>query len=460
MQTKYEENQQQQDLKHGNDDEISCNERRRITESLTFVDTPTLEHEPTTNNERIELNTEHHQKQQKHEKHQIQNTVTKSSSPLADVDHDSLRTQAKVEDELYFSIQSEIERVTSATSRSNEINNSTKKVILNQNEDDLDYIDPRLTNDKKYKSENNNNLHNKKIIVETDSWRTVQLLTNCGSGSNNIPSPSRILCDLKNTEVVIPTISDFDNQHSNTNLKINKSKSINSDIIVIREQTTSSSSDSIFTDPLTPLGFATEINQCYMSEENILDNQDNDQKTSKLIASRNNTRRSNSSINSSGHNNIKTKLDKLTISKISLFEFCEIDDDLQDSAEIIESNICDKSVGVSDHEDHDNNDDTRKMIIELNCDNNINDIECENNNNNNNNSDNMPLGFRNKINPIRTNEFRSLKEKISIKSPTTPVAVNNLENADADKEKGIFNISRIKKVELPDISNKIERKCV
>lgn len=41
--------------------------------------------------------------------------------------------------------------------------------------------------------------------------------------------------------------------------------------MVLREITTSSSSDSLFTDPLTPLGFAAEFNQCYYSDENVYD---------------------------------------------------------------------------------------------------------------------------------------------------------------------------------------------
>lgn len=57
----------------------------------------------------------------------------------------------------------------------------------------------------------------------------------------------------------------------------NKLTPSTTDIIVLREQTTSSSSDSIFTDPLTtPIGFSTEINQCYYSEENVCDTSDVD----------------------------------------------------------------------------------------------------------------------------------------------------------------------------------------
>lgn len=57
----------------------------------------------------------------------------------------------------------------------------------------------------------------------------------------------------------------------------NKLTPSTTDVIVLREQTTSSSSDSIFTDPLTtPIGFSTEINQCYYSEENVCDTSDVD----------------------------------------------------------------------------------------------------------------------------------------------------------------------------------------
>lgn len=41
------------------------------------------------------------------------------------------------------------------------------------------------------------------------------------------------------------------------------------DVLVARAPTASSSSESLFTDPLTPLGFAAELNQCYYSDENL-----------------------------------------------------------------------------------------------------------------------------------------------------------------------------------------------
>lgn len=41
------------------------------------------------------------------------------------------------------------------------------------------------------------------------------------------------------------------------------------DVLVARALTASSSSESLFTDPLTPLGFAAELNQCYYSDENL-----------------------------------------------------------------------------------------------------------------------------------------------------------------------------------------------
>lgn len=43
------------------------------------------------------------------------------------------------------------------------------------------------------------------------------------------------------------------------------------DVLVVRDPTASSSSESLFTDPLTPLGFAAELNQCYYSDENLSD---------------------------------------------------------------------------------------------------------------------------------------------------------------------------------------------
>lgn len=43
----------------------------------------------------------------------------------------------------------------------------------------------------------------------------------------------------------------------------------NADVLTARPPTASSSSESLFTDPLTPLGFAAELNQCYYSDENL-----------------------------------------------------------------------------------------------------------------------------------------------------------------------------------------------
>lgn len=43
------------------------------------------------------------------------------------------------------------------------------------------------------------------------------------------------------------------------------------DVNTVATTTVSSSSESVFTDPLTPLGFAAELNQCYYSDDNLSD---------------------------------------------------------------------------------------------------------------------------------------------------------------------------------------------
>ncbi|XP_058819666.1 protein cappuccino isoform X2 [Topomyia yanbarensis] len=81
------------------------------------------------------------------------------------------------------------------------------------------------------------------IVVTTDSWKRAQLL------SENVTA-------LHGIEA--------------------QSKDRTGKVIYLLEHTTSSSSDSIFTDPSTPLGtFATEINQAYYSEEDLLQSQEN-----------------------------------------------------------------------------------------------------------------------------------------------------------------------------------------
>ncbi|XP_055636414.1 uncharacterized protein LOC129775564 isoform X2 [Toxorhynchites rutilus septentrionalis] len=82
------------------------------------------------------------------------------------------------------------------------------------------------------------------IIVTTDSWRRVKSLS-------------------ENTTV----------RHD----LVDQNKDHSAKVIHLLEHTTSSSSDSIFTDPATPLGaFATEINQAYYSEEDLIDAQDDE----------------------------------------------------------------------------------------------------------------------------------------------------------------------------------------
>lgn len=99
-------------------------------------------------------------------------------------------------------------------------------------------------------------------------------------------------------------------------LKLTPSTSVN--VTVVQEQTTSSSSDSIFTDPLTPIGFAAEINQCYHSEENVCDTDDADRLTKitrEAIAARNYPRNFSSQVLDQ-----KAKLGQLSISNIDKYD--------------------------------------------------------------------------------------------------------------------------------------------
>ncbi|KAJ6648194.1 Protein cappuccino [Pseudolycoriella hygida] len=97
----------------------------------------------------------------------------------------------------------------------------------------------------------------------------------------------------------------------------NKLTPSTTDIIVLREQTTSSSSDSIFTDPLTtPIGFATEINQCYYSEENVCDTSDVDkldQLAGETVPSRIYSRKTKS------NSDILNKLSKLSLTNVDCY---------------------------------------------------------------------------------------------------------------------------------------------
>lgn len=173
--------------------------------------------------------------------------------------------------------------------------------------------------------------------------------------------------------------------------EISKITPSTSDVIVLREQTTSSSSDSIFTDPLTPVGFAAEINQCYYSEENVCDEKDADDSehlselTKAAIAARNYPRTSQST---------QTKVEKLTISSIDKFN-------------IVNWEERDASVVISSSWSPD--------------------------------TDTMPLtSLRNKISPLiiggGTSDNGNLQQSIT----TTPTSV--------------FNVARIKKIELQDLS--------
>lgn len=99
-----------------------------------------------------------------------------------------------------------------------------------------------------------------------------------------------------------------------------KNKSTNGDVIIVREQTTSSSSDSIFTDPLTPIGFAAEINECYCSEENITDSDPDKIKEiyRAALAARNYPRK---------FVTTKEKLDQLSLTKLDQFDLEGISED-------------------------------------------------------------------------------------------------------------------------------------
>lgn len=155
----------------------------------------------------------------------------------------------------------------------------------------------------------------------------------------------------------------------------------------MREQTTSSSSDSIFTDPLTPVGFAAEINQCYYSEENVCDETDtNLEHLSELakaaIAARNYSRTSQST---------QTKIGKLTLSSIDKFNI--VDWKQRDESVILSSSWSPTA-------------------------------------------DTMPLpSLRNKISPLIVGTGANDTNNVP---PATPTSV--------------FNVARVKKIELQDLS--------
>lgn len=78
---------------------------------------------------------------------------------------------------------------------------------------------------------------------------------------------------------------------------------------MVREQTTSSSSDSVFTDAQTPLGFTAEFNQCYYSEEDVCDSTRTDvELTSPFV----------SALAARNHGEILTKLTVAKLSPISV----------------------------------------------------------------------------------------------------------------------------------------------
>lgn len=167
---------------------------------------------------------------------------------------------------------------------------------------------------------------------------------------------------------------------------------------------TSSSSDSIFTDPqITPLGcgFTTEINQCYYSEENVCDALDEEEALKSALASRNYPRLP---------LNVGPKRSTLNLS-ISKTEFLELRGDCEELEVELES---DES-GADD-------------------DNRIEDIAAD-----------MPFNFRNKIQPL-------ISDLLGGNGGSTSNNTDKDDKLPADRS--IFNISHVKKIELTEINSK------
>lgn len=167
---------------------------------------------------------------------------------------------------------------------------------------------------------------------------------------------------------------------------------------------TSSSSDSIFTDPqITPLGcgFTTEINQCYYSEENVCDALDDEEALKSALASRNYPR---VPLNFGP----KRGTQNLSISKTEYLELLGDCEELEVQLESDESEVDD--------------------------DNRIEDIEAD-----------MPFNFRNKIQPL-------ISDLIGGNGGST--SNNNDKDDKLPADRSIFNISHVKKIELTEINSK------
>jgi hypothetical protein len=202
-------------------------------------------------------------------------------------------------------------------------------------------------------------------------------------------------------------------------------------IHIIKDQTTSSS-DSDFTDPqLTPVDCHTEINQCYQSEENVAGIQSGD--IAKIY----------SSSASYGETETAFKLAKLSINKTQLFSY---NGNNNEQEQILQNLKIDQVTNISGlPEDKSKENDILapsedKIIDVFNF---VGIDYCDENNLSNESSainanDEMPQNFRSKIPTLSTSNNDSTGDK------TMP-------------DRSIFNVSRIKKVELSEITPKTQR---
>ncbi|KAL9705595.1 hypothetical protein quinque_009113 [Culex quinquefasciatus] len=224
------------------------------------------------------------------------------------------------------------------------------------------------------------------VIVTTDSWKRAKSL------SENVATGRRDSASVDQTN--------------------NKDRPTR--VIHLLEHTTSSSSDSIFTDPSTPLGaFATEINEAYYSEEDLVEAQEESTPVRKTPAT--------------------IRLDQLSVHKIESIDLsakrlkCDADDQWRDRLTIANvSNICVKS-------DKDRQGWLEKCKVE-----NVNNIsvdgQCAELDQDEDRVD-MALNFRNLVSPCGT-----VFQADGLGTPT-----------EESKDKSIFNVARVKKVELTEI---------
>ncbi|XP_055592708.1 mucin-2 isoform X2 [Uranotaenia lowii] len=200
------------------------------------------------------------------------------------------------------------------------------------------------------------------ITVTTDSWFQANKVSN--------EHRNRTIIDCHDSTIAIPRQPPQCGKSEGTTESTGESK-----VIRVIEHTTSSSSNSIFTDPSTPLGtFATEINQAYYSEEDLLEatakNAHIDDSRSTL------TNRS-----------VQSKLQQLSVYKIEPID------------------ICSDPIGLCSVQDQDS--------------------QTEEN-------------------------MTSLNTRSAAMTPTLQMQSDGTDVTHPDKDKGIFNIARVKKVELTE----------